>query len=119
MKPHSFQANLKIWPFYLEKSLSKYSPYNLELFSKSDVTLEKMGLSGMSPFEANLSKPPNRFELARNNIEMLLLKCQHLQSVLGREKSWKDIWCSCSEASLNIAANYKVSVLPNQRKQST
>ena len=36
--PHSYQANLELWSFYLTNSLSQFSPYDTEFLSEGDLT---------------------------------------------------------------------------------
>ncbi|CAI8023621.1 Myotubularin-related protein 5 [Geodia barretti] len=36
--PHSYQANLELWSFYLANSLSQFSPYDTEFLSEGDLT---------------------------------------------------------------------------------
>ena len=36
--PHSYQANLNLWSFYLDNHISQFPPYDTELISESDLT---------------------------------------------------------------------------------
>ena len=36
--PHSYQANLDLWCFYLDNHLSQFPPYDTEFLSESDLT---------------------------------------------------------------------------------
>lgn len=42
LRPHSYQANLDIWSFYLENNLSQFPPYDTELTSDGELTLLDM-----------------------------------------------------------------------------
>ena len=36
--PHSYQANLSLWSFYLDNHLSQFPPYDIEFLSEGELT---------------------------------------------------------------------------------
>ena len=42
LRPHSYQANIDIWSFYLDNHLSQFPPYDTELLSEGPLTLLDM-----------------------------------------------------------------------------
>ena len=38
LHPHSYQANLGVWGFYLDNFISQFPPYDTELMSANDLT---------------------------------------------------------------------------------
>ncbi len=38
LRPHSYQANLDVWTFYLDNHTSQFPPYDTELVSEEDLT---------------------------------------------------------------------------------
>ena len=39
LHPHSYQANLDIWSFYLDNLISQFPPYDTELITDGPLTL--------------------------------------------------------------------------------
>ena len=39
LHPHSYQANIDIWSFYLDNLISQFPPYDTELVTEGQLTL--------------------------------------------------------------------------------
>ena len=101
LKPHAYQANLDIWSFYTENNLSQFSPYDCELMSHVDLTLENITHGYFSQSVLQGLRPLSAQEVASNHLELELIKYEHLkQQILSGHKAsagvlpkgWKASW---------------------------
>lgn len=79
LKPHAYQANLDIWSFYTENSLSRFPPYDCELLSHVDLTLEDITHGYFSQSVLQGLRPLSATEVTSNYLELVLIKYEQLK----------------------------------------
>ena len=117
LKPHAYQANLDIWTFYTENNLSRFPPYDCELMSHVDLTLEDITRGYFSQSVLQGLRPLSAQEVASNHLELELIKYERLkqQTLIGHTpsagvlpKGWKASWYQlqdhCSSLLSQLAA---------------
>ena len=68
LRPHSYQANLDIWSFYLDNLISQFPPYDTELITEGPLTLTDLHYDAFpnnADFGTSIDPPADNFSEIR------------------------------------------------------
>ena len=112
LKPNAYPANLDIWSFYTEDNLSRFPPYDCELLSHVDLTLEDITHGCFSQTLLQGLKPLHAKEVASNYLERMLIKYEQLMqqpqknppmSAASPPIGWRAHWNTLLDHSVSLA----------------